>query len=55
MEMDKPDHDDALLIYFTDGYGTLPDRAPQQDLLWILRTETEPKDLQEIGEICFIE
>ncbi|MDB4705726.1 VWA-like domain-containing protein [Verrucomicrobia bacterium] len=54
-EMDKPDHDDALLIYFTDGYGTLPDRAQQQELLWILNPEGSKEGLQEMGEICFVE
>ncbi|MDA7618379.1 VWA-like domain-containing protein [Verrucomicrobia bacterium] len=53
-EMGKPDHDDALLIYFTDGYGMFPDRAQQQDLLWILNSEGWKEGLQEIGEICSI-
>ncbi|MDC0267837.1 VWA-like domain-containing protein [bacterium] len=51
-EMEKPDHDDALLIYFTDGYGTFPNRAPQQDLLWILEPESKVKDLEKMGEVC---
>ena len=51
-EMEKPDHADALLIYFTDGYGTLPDRAPQQELLWILEPESKIRNLEGIGDIC---
>ena len=53
-EMEKPGHDGALLIYFTDGYGTFPDNAPQQELLWILNSEGWKEGLQEIGEICSI-
>ena len=53
-EMEKPDHDDALLIYFTDGYGTFPDNAPQQELLWILEPESDLKIQVKMGEVSVL-
>jgi predicted metal-dependent peptidase len=43
-----------MLIYFTDGYGTLPDRAPKQELLWILEPEGNLKKQVKMGEVCVL-
>ena len=46
------EHDDALLIYLTDGYGRLPDGMPKQELLWVLVPESKAKDLEISGVVC---
>lgn len=30
------DHDIAVCVYLTDGYGTFPDKAPRIDTLWVV-------------------
>ncbi|XOV70446.1 MAG: VWA-like domain-containing protein [Verrucomicrobiota bacterium] len=53
-EMEHPDHDDALLVYFTDGYGSIPDRAPEQELLWVLESGSMVRSPCGFGEVCWI-
>jgi len=31
-----------VLIYFTDGYGTFPDREPDYPVVWVMTTDLEP-------------
>jgi predicted metal-dependent peptidase len=35
---EKPD----LLLYFTDGYGTAPDRQPGYPVMWVLTKDGRP-------------
>jgi len=32
----------AFLVYFTDGYGTFPDREPSYPVLWVMTTDVQP-------------
>ena len=50
--METHEHDDALLIYFTDGYGVIPDKTPRQELLWVLVPDGKYKDLEISGVVC---
>ena len=50
--MEDQEHDDALLISLTDGYGRLPDGMPKQELLWVLVPESKAKDLEISGVVC---
>ena len=52
--MDHPDHDDALLVYFTDGRGSVPNRAPEQELLWVLEDRPVFRSPGKFGEVCWI-
>jgi predicted metal-dependent peptidase len=53
-EMEHPDHDDALLVYFTDGHGIMPDRSPGQPLLWVLDDLTMERTHGGFGDVCWI-
>jgi predicted metal-dependent peptidase len=52
--MDHPDHDDALLVYFTDGHGIMPDKSPGQPLLWVLDDLTMERTPGGFGDVCWI-
>jgi predicted metal-dependent peptidase len=50
--MDEYQNRDALLIYFTDGHGRIPDRVIEHELIWVLETKSGLKatsDLQPCG------
>jgi len=34
--------DPAVLIYFTDGYGSFPATAPDYPVMWVMTTDVEP-------------
>ena len=41
--MEAQEHEGALLVYFTDGYGVMPEHPARQELLWILEDGIEPE------------
>ena len=53
-EMERDDHEHAVLIYFTDGYGDFPAQPPHQDVLWMLTTSSSVTELAGFGEACEI-
>ena len=38
---EHPELEPNLLIYFTDGYGDYPDRAPAYPVMWLLTRDGE--------------
>ena len=54
-EMETPEHEGALLVYFTDGYGMMPNLPPQQELLWIMEPKTlQVEPLGGYGQVCHL-
>jgi predicted metal-dependent peptidase len=41
----------ALLIYFTDGYGTFPDEPPPYPVIWVMTEDVTPP----FGEVVKVE
>ncbi len=39
---EHPELDPSLLVYFTDGYGSAPKKAPPYPVLWVLTTDGKP-------------
>ena len=33
------DGDPSVILYFSDGYGTFPDRSPMTPVVWVLTTD----------------
>jgi predicted metal-dependent peptidase len=52
--MEHPDHDGALLVYFTDGHGIMPDKSPGQPLLWVLTLAETEHQMCHTGEVCLL-
>ena len=38
----QPELEPSLLVYFTDGYGTAPAKAPPYPVLWVLTRDGKP-------------
>ena len=53
--MERHDHDDALLIYFTDGYGMQPGKAPSSEILWIVTEKGALNERFSFGQIARLE
>jgi predicted metal-dependent peptidase len=51
-EMQKGEHGDAVLLYFTDGDGSFPSIPPEQESLWIVATENGSVPKFPFGELC---
>ena len=39
---DHPELEPTLLVFFTDGYGTAPAKAPPYPVLWVLTSDGKP-------------
>ena len=53
--MDAQEHDDALLIYFTDGYGEMPCEAPSSEVLWVLTEVGARLESFPFGKVASLE
>lgn len=41
-EVEKRQYRPKCLVFFTDGYGTFPDPAPEYPVLWVMTTDITP-------------